>query len=246
VLIAFPKQDALVIVENQLLFWEVIVMPRPDVQGRGRVGKRLKKALRECGLTVQEAAAAARLDKGTVYRLVTGQTKRPHYSTMRSLCKVLNVDIAEIWGAEQLQFALFGLEMESRGLITDLEQLLVDEIRSFPEKEIEDAISIAILAVLEVRLGRGRGVGVTVYRGLRHLRRVSESIEDAVTLELRQVPQEMQQAAVRAALGALIDLRLLAGKHPTRAAYSRIFYLRNRLWVSMEKPKVGVALRGRG
>ena len=215
-------------------------MPRPNVQPRGNTGKRLAKAMRELQLSPQEVAAAARIHKGTLYKLLVGKTKRPHHGTLRRLCKVLGVDIAELLGAEQLQLALFGRELERTGVLTELEELLVAEILSFSSEDAKLAVAAVVAAVRETKLGEGQGISngprpYTVDEILTEIH--SFTIEEAVENEMRQLSREMRLVATRTALGVLVDLKLLKGAAPSSELYRRITRLRYRVWLPMERPK---------
>jgi transcriptional regulator with XRE-family HTH domain len=195
--------------------------------------------LAERRISPLEAAAAARISKGTLYRILEGRTKQPHLKTVRRLAKVLGLDVAELLGAEQLQLALAGLEMESTGILSEMERLLVAELRSFPTAEIPFAAVLAALAILETTLGSRYGEFANTDNDVGTLRErvLALPIEELVRYELRKVPKELRPSAVRAALAALVDLRLLRGEPPTSAMYQSAFRVRYRLWRPLGQSK---------
>jgi transcriptional regulator with XRE-family HTH domain len=208
-------------------------MPRLRTPARGNIGTVLSSAIDSLGLTPQHVAAAARVHKGTLYKILSGVTRAPHHSTLRSLCKVLCLDIAELLGAEQLE--MLGTDLENSGALSGMEQLLVLELQSFPKALRQQAVDVAVLALLEVKLGMGGGAG-TRGRNPALRRKTAGSVGLAVR-HLRGIPNLAQPAAVRSALGALLDLRMIRGDPPTPELFGSMHRLRRVLWRGLEQAK---------
>lgn len=210
-------------------------MPRIRRPAYGALGQRLEEALRARELTPLELAAAARVHKGTLYKMLDGRTSHPHLSTLRRLCKVLQIDLYELLDREQLELITRGSTHES---LSEIEELLVAEIRTFPPSEQKEATEHALFAVLEVQLGMGRGAPARLYDELRSRRSPSpEWLEGLLRQQLREVPRESRIPAVQAALGGLVDLRILRARSALSTVPSRCFRLKYRLSTPKEKPK---------
>jgi hypothetical protein len=155
---------------------------------------------------------------------------------LRRICKVLELDISELLDDEQL--GLLRGSLEDDATLSEIEELLVAEIKTFPNTEAREAAEHAVFALLEVTLGMGRGARRVLYDTLRVNATASPHwIETVVRQQLREVPREARVTAVQAALGALVDLRILRGRGPRSVVPSRILLLRYRLWIAKEKPK---------
>jgi transcriptional regulator with XRE-family HTH domain len=210
-------------------------MPRHRPAPRGRLGNSLSRALDACGLTPQEAAAAARVHKGTLYKILGGLTRNPHHSTLRRLCKVLQIDIAHLIGAEQLE--LLKGDAESSAMLSEIEKLLVLELRSFSREYLREATEIALRSLLDVKLGMGRGAGKIYSQRILPSRVSLRGAELLVVRQLREVPPLVRPAAVRSAMGALVDFRLIQGAQPSVELFRSINLLRHKLWLGVERPK---------
>lgn len=175
----------------------------------------------------QQLAAAARLSKGTIYNILSGRTQAPRYSTWQRICKVLQVDIATVLGAEQLD--LIERDIQASGILGPLEQLLVAEIDRFDRKYVQQAGEIAVTSLLEVKLGMGRGPHEAFHRALRGKRSVA-AVTQVVMDQLYEVPVALRLDAVRAALGALFDYGRMSGEGPDAEQTYALHQLRYRLW----------------
>jgi transcriptional regulator with XRE-family HTH domain len=184
------------------------------------------------GLNPQQLAAAARVHKGTLYRLIAGRTAEPHHSTMRKICKILELDIAELVGSEQLDLLDQRIEKSPGALI--LESLLASEISKFPEDQRGEAAATCLFALLEVKLGAGRGAHPTYYEEVR--RADPAAYPSLVTSQLESIRPAFRLEAVRHALGALIDLSAALGDAPWLKV-DAVDGLRNRRWTGVEAPK---------
>jgi predicted transcriptional regulator len=215
-------------------------MPRRPVAPNGVLGKELYDAICERGLVPQEVAAAARMHKGTLYAILSGKTQRPHYSTLRRLCKVLQVDIGRFLQPEQLELLdVVATTLQERGTLSELGELLVLEIRSFTGEQLTQAAEAALVALMETKVGIGCGPGVGLHEEILSAERHSFSwIEELVSRQLDDLPRASRLAAVQAAIGALVDLRIMRGASPSPAEYARIHRLRTRLWRPTELQKV--------
>ncbi|MCA1791454.1 MAG: helix-turn-helix domain-containing protein, partial [Thioalkalivibrio sp.] len=140
-------------------------MPRNRKPAKGELGRRVERAMLERGLNPQALAAAARVHKGTLYHILQGKTRHPHHSTLRRICKILQLDLAELIGAEQLE--IFGLQLERAGVLSELEELLLAEIRTFTGQQMQAAAEVAVLAMLKVKLGMGRGASTHIFDEIR-------------------------------------------------------------------------------
>jgi transcriptional regulator with XRE-family HTH domain len=195
------------------------------------------------GLSPQETAAAARVDKGTLYRILVGETRRPHRSTIRRLCKILQIDFVKLMGAEQLE--LLGNQLEETGMLSEIEELLVLEVLSFSGEGFERAFQLAVFALGEVKLGMGARISATCRDVLHSFRGADERTARQILLrQLRAIPRAERPAAVRNALGILIDLRIFRGSARQSPTYGPIHQLSSRLWKPTGAPKRKNAVLG--
>jgi transcriptional regulator with XRE-family HTH domain len=223
---------------NYLL--KVLTVSRPPIEPHGVLGKELHSAIAERGLVPQEVAAAARVHKGTLYAILRGTTQRPHYSTLRRLCKVLQVDIERFLQPEQLELLQeVAITLQESGTLSELEELLVLEIRTFTGEQLAQAAEAALVALMETKVGIGCGPGISLHEEIRSAERHSFTwIEELVSHQLNNLPRASRLAAVQAALGALVDLRIMRGSPLTAAQSARIHKLKARLWRPTELQKI--------
>ena len=187
-------------------------------------------------LTAEEVAAAARVQKGTLYRILSGRTKQPHYSTLRRLCKVLQLDIASVLCSEQLEIIKSRFDSESP--TTELEELLRAQVRSFPEAHRTAAIEAVVFALVcgDLESGHRPPPGFDALK--QQIRAASaEAAEILMIQRLRDVPREVRPTTVQYALGFLVDLRLALGASPEAAMYRPMLQLRYRWWTTLDLPK---------
>lgn len=186
-------------------------------------------------LSPQEVAAAARIHKGTLYKILAGETENPHHSTLRRICKAVGIDFASVVGSEQLE--LLNQKADESGTARDLEGTLVKQLRRFtaPERALANHAAAARLA--DVQLAMVSGSKTRCYTSLRRLRRSSATAAEGMLVrQLRRIPPAARSAAVQAAVGILLDLHLLSGAPPCSETYSEVSAIR-RLRNSGERPK---------
>lgn len=201
-------------------------MPRRSAPAKGNLGTTIERAIRNLQLTPQQVAAAARIDKGTLSRILNGETLRPHLSTLRRICKVLQLDFATVAEVEQLE--LLVEVYEESGVLTEIESLLLAELRVVEPHDLHQAADLALWAMVDVKLGMGRGPG-PCYFGLSG-KEPPKVVQEMVLRQVREIPAAVRPAAVRAALGALTDFRIFQSAAPARDAYRRITSLQRTLW----------------
>jgi transcriptional regulator with XRE-family HTH domain len=187
----------------------------------------------------QEVAAAARLNKGTLYRILGGETQSPHTSTLRRLCKVLGIPLSDLLDAEQLDL-LDQLEKD-KSYSADLARTLSSRLDMFEGEDRRRAAALAVFAILEVKVG---AVGGSVAAQLESVSSAGTSeVASAVVDVLGSMPCALQPAALRAALGALLDLQIIqAGA--TRTGDREMHVLRHRRWRSVDRRKSRAAVGG--
>lgn len=209
-------------------------MPRRPRQPHGKLGSAVAEAIEAAGLSPLETAVAARLSKGTIYKIIGGETTNPHHATLRRICKVLRIPLAELIGAEQLE--LLDEKIEETGQMSALTRLLIEELEGFPTAHAQTAAQVTAVAVLEVRIGSNPDPAERPLRQMRQTGRPA-ALRALVRRELEGVAPTARAAAVRSGLGALLDLRIMLGENVTCDACRRLKALRADLWSSADVRK---------
>lgn len=215
-------------------------MPRKRRPARG-MGRVIARRIAELGLTPQELAAAARLHKGTIYCILDGRTASPRPSTVRALAKVLRITVGELTGVEQLDLLP---EQDEDGGQHPLEVLLLEEFGRFPPSQQVEAARVAMFALVDTLLGMGRAIQADLYdqvtepptsshedgawpaRVAEPTVRTSEDQGWPTSLlreQFRRLPPAAKKPAARAAIGAMVDLRLARGSEPSPSLYRHLY-----------------------
>ena len=84
------------------------------------IGERLSQYRRQAGMTIDELARRSGVAKGTLNKILHGETKSPTVSVVMSVAQALDVSMSELFGPVESARALSG---EAMGLARDYDRL---------------------------------------------------------------------------------------------------------------------------
>jgi len=83
------------------------------------LGERIRKALKEQGLSEAELARRSRVPQPTVHRIVSGESKSPRHGSVQAIALALGLSATYLWSGEHEEATSWSRDPESRALRTD-------------------------------------------------------------------------------------------------------------------------------
>jgi len=88
------------------------------------LGERIRKALKDQGLSEAELARRSGVPQPTVHRIVSGESKSPRHGSVQAIALALGLSATYLWSGEQEEATSYSRDPESYAMKTDAYEYL--------------------------------------------------------------------------------------------------------------------------